>query len=106
MFWAEELEEEEEEEEEARNAAEGDGGQQRGSNPAGGRDREGAHGGASLTLPEELWEVWARLSADPGRHLRILDGLTEVQRITCTSYSTITRALHQGQPVVVKVGGC
>ena len=48
-------------------------------------------------------QVWERLSADPGRQLRILDGLTDVERIACTSYSTVTRARHQGQLVVVKV---
>ncbi len=48
-------------------------------------------------------QVWERLSADPGRQLRILDGLTHVERIACTSYSTVTRARHQGQLVVVKV---
>jgi hypothetical protein len=31
--------------------------------------------------------------------------LTHVERLTCTSYSTVSRARHEGRPVVVKASG-
>ncbi|PNH05308.1 Negative regulator of the PHO system [Tetrabaena socialis] len=36
-------------------------------------------------------------------HQRHNRSLTQVERITCTSYSTVSKACHQGQPVVVKI---
>ncbi|GIL59589.1 hypothetical protein Vafri_14336 [Volvox africanus] len=60
--------------------------------------------GGGLMLPEQLWDAWERLSDGPkGRQYRLLESLTHVERITCTSYSTVSKACHQGQPVVVKI---
>ncbi|GIM16633.1 hypothetical protein Vretimale_19204, partial [Volvox reticuliferus] len=60
--------------------------------------------GGGLMLPEQLWDAWDRLSDGPkGRQYRLLESLTHVERITCTSYSTVSKACHQGQPVVVKI---
>ncbi|GFR48718.1 hypothetical protein Agub_g10675 [Astrephomene gubernaculifera] len=57
-----------------------------------------------LMLPEELWDAWERLSDGPkGRQYRLLESLTHVERITCTSYSSVYKACNQGQPVVVKI---
>ncbi|GLC57962.1 hypothetical protein PLESTB_001299000 [Pleodorina starrii] len=60
--------------------------------------------GGGLMLPEQLWDAWERLSDGlKGRQYRLLESLTHVERITCTSYSTVSKACHQGNPVVVKI---
>ncbi|KXZ50046.1 hypothetical protein GPECTOR_18g27 [Gonium pectorale] len=59
--------------------------------------------GDGLMLPEELWDAWARLSDGPGRQYRMLESLTNAERISCTSYSTVSKALKDGQLVVVKI---
>ncbi|KAG2487044.1 hypothetical protein HYH03_014290 [Edaphochlamys debaryana] len=67
-------------------------------------EADGERCGGGLVLPEELWDAWERLSDGPkGRQYRLLESLTHVERLSCTSYSTVSKASHEGKPVVVKI---